>query len=109
VFVPGEFFFQTNTPAYFVRTPMMKKKKLKLRRQDAITNGENITETVLSPGTASGVQVSKLWNFFSFSKIFRVHRLGDFSQIRLLIVGSLKKYPKNGNTLGYKFITFSPK
>ena len=24
-------------------------------------------------------------------------------------VGSLKKQPKNDNTLGYKFITFSPK
>ncbi len=27
----------------------------------------------------------------------------------ILFVGSLKKKPKNGNTLGYKFITFSPK
>ncbi len=31
--------------------------------------------------------------------------LGDFSQIRLLFVRSLKKKPKNGNTLGYKLIT----
>jgi hypothetical protein len=35
--------------------------------------------------------------------------LGDFSPIRLLFVGSLKKFPKNGNTLGCKFNTFSPK
>jgi hypothetical protein len=39
----------------------------------------------------------------------RVTRLGDFSPIGLLFVGSLKKYPQNGNTLGYKFITFSTK
>jgi hypothetical protein len=109
VFVPGEFFFSDKHSSLFCQSVDEDGKKLKPRRQDAITNGENITETVLSPGTASGVQVSKLWNFFSFSKIFRVHRLGNFSQTRLLIVGSLKKYPKNGNTLGYKFITFSPK
>jgi hypothetical protein len=38
--------------------------------------------------------------------------LGEFSTIRLLFVGSLgffemKKWPKNGDTFGYKFITFS--
>ncbi len=39
----------------------------------------------------------------------RVTRLCDFSPIRLLFVDSLKEQPKNGNSLVYKFITFSPK
>jgi hypothetical protein len=43
-----------------------------------------------------------------------VTRLGEFSTIRLLFVGLLgffemKKWPKNGDTFGNKFITFSAK
>ncbi len=37
----------------------------------------------------------------------RVTRLGDFSPSRLLFVDTLKKKFKNGNTLSYKFNTFS--
>jgi hypothetical protein len=41
-------------------------------------------------------------SFKRLSIVNRVTRLGDFSPIRLLFVGSLKKLPQ-------KFITFSPK
>jgi hypothetical protein len=64
--------------------------------------------SLLHAATLGGKQSVAQWPCKHFESYVghRVTRLVDFSPIRLLFVGSL---PKNGSTLGYKFIPFSHK